>query len=193
MVVPQSPHCKSQVAQVGQVVDGIEEGFEVRFATRPRTQATRSCFSLEIQIEAPLLNAYLREGQNDQNSFSVKRLVVTHLGRASNCQQCRQAYPSRFLPRLLCPLHDSRSRSHAWLVPAYVDVIPCVMSIYHQTIPHSNFSRTILYNEYGVQPCSKPCPGPQRLTRIAHLACVHHFAPFIRSSKDSGPSARSWL
>ncbi|KAH0238362.1 hypothetical protein KCV06_g257, partial [Aureobasidium melanogenum] len=99
MVVPQSPHCKSQVAQVGQVVDGIEEGFE------------------------PLLNAYLREGQNDQNSFSVKRLVVTHLGRASNCQQCRQAYPSRFLPRLLCPLHDSRSRSHAWLVPAYVDVM----------------------------------------------------------------------
>ncbi|KAH0358169.1 hypothetical protein KCU83_g54, partial [Aureobasidium melanogenum] len=67
MFVPQSPHCKSQVAQVGQLVDGIEEGFEVRFATRPRTQATRSCFSLEIQIEAvrggqDLLNAYLREG-----------------------------------------------------------------------------------------------------------------------------------
>lgn len=50
--VPQSPHCKSQVAQVGPTEDGIEEGFEVRFATRPRTQATRSCFSLVIRIEA---------------------------------------------------------------------------------------------------------------------------------------------
>jgi hypothetical protein len=71
MFVPQSPHCKSQVAQVGQVVDGIEEGFEVRFATRPRTQATRSCFSLEIQIEAVRGRQESRAEQNSKTGASM--------------------------------------------------------------------------------------------------------------------------